>query len=107
MGETLWVDKAKLRECAKTVDNSAKQVEESAGKKAIPALAVAEVALAGSVTVGTLPPVGRTLAEVAGDMVTAMRGLAQGLEAAANRFHAVDVVYGQATYPDAVPRHVL
>jgi hypothetical protein len=101
MAETLVVDKAKLRECAKTVDTSAKQVEESAGKKAIPTLAMAEVTLAGSVTVGTLPRVGRSLAEVAGDMVTAMRGLAQGLETAAARFERVDVVLGQATYPDA------
>jgi hypothetical protein len=107
MGETLWVDKAKLRECAKTVEKAANQVEDSAGKQAIPALAVAEATLAGSVTTGTLPAVGRALAEVVADMVTAMDGLAQGLETAANRFHTVDVVYGRATYPAAVPRNLL
>lgn len=96
MGETLWVDKAKLRECAGIVDAVAGTVEDGAGKQAMPALALAEVALAGSVTVDHLAPLGRALGEAAGDMVTAMRGLAQGLEVAANRFHTVDVVLGQA-----------
>ena len=107
MGETLWVDKNKLRECAEKVETAADEVEGAAGKKAIPSLAVAEAALAGSVTAGTLAPVGRSLAEVVADMVTAMDGLAQGLQTAATRFHTVDVVYGQATYPAGVPRNLL
>ena len=107
MGETLWVDKAKLRECAKTVENAANQVEDAVGKQAIPALVSTEAMLTESATAGTLGPVGRALAEVVADMVTAMDGLAQGLESAANRFHTVDVVYGQATYPAGVPTHRL
>jgi hypothetical protein len=96
VGETLWVDKAKLRESARFVDATANMIESSAGKEALPALGLAEVALRGSVTVFELPKLGHAVAEAAGDMVTAMRGLAQGLDAAANRFHTVDVVLGQA-----------
>jgi hypothetical protein len=107
MGETLWVDKGQLRDGANKVAEAATQLEEAAGKKAIPALAVAEAALAGSVTAATMAPVGRGLAEVVSDMVTAMDGLAQGLETAANRFHTVDVVFGQATYSAGVPRNLL
>jgi hypothetical protein len=107
MGETLWVDKGQLRDGANKVAGAANHLEEAAGRKAIPALAVAEAALAGSVTAATMAPVGRGLAEVVADMVTAMDGLAQGLETAANRFHTVDVVFGQATHPAGVPRNLL
>jgi hypothetical protein len=104
VGETLWVDKGKLRECAGIVDACAVTVENTAGNQAVPALALADVALAGSVTVGHIAPLGRALSEAAGDMVTAMRGLAQGLEQAANRFHTVDVVLGGAADGGNGPR---
>ena len=107
MGQTLTVDKDKLRRCASSVESAAGRVEGAAGTKAVPALAAAEVVLAGSVTVGTLPRVSQALAECAGDMVTAMRGLAEGLETAADLFQTVDVVLGQATYPGATSRHLL
>jgi hypothetical protein len=108
MGETLSVDKGKLRQGAKIVEDAAKEIEVSAGKQSIAALALAEQALAGSVSAGSLPRVGRSLAEVSGDMVTAMRGLAEGLQTAANRFHTVDIVLGEATQqPGPTPRNLL
>lgn len=107
MGQTLTVDKDRLRRCASSVDGAAKAVEVAAGEKLVPALAAAEVTVAGSVTVSTLPRVSRALAECAGDMVTAMRGLAEGLETAADRVQTVDVVLGQATYPTGTPRQRL
>lgn len=102
MGETLTVDKAKLRAAAKRVDDAARGLEEAAGDSAVPQLAVAEAALAGSVTDEVLPRMGRGLAECASDMMSAMLGLAQGLETAARRFDTVDVIYGRAARPDAV-----
>jgi hypothetical protein len=107
MGQTLTVDKDKLRGCATSVEGAAGRVQDAAGGQVVPALAAAEVALAGSATAGTLPRVSRALAECAGDMVTAMRGLAEGLETAADRFQTVDVVLGQATYPAGTPRQLL
>jgi hypothetical protein len=107
MGQTLTVDKDKLRRCASSVGTAADGVERAAGGKVVSALAAAEVTLAGSVTVSTLPRVSRSLAECAGDMVTAMRGLVEGLETAADRFQTVDVVLGQATYPAGTSRHLL
>jgi hypothetical protein len=102
VGETLTVDKAKLREAAKKVDDAARLLEEAAGDSAVPQLAVAEAALAGSVTDDVLPRIGRGLSECASDMMSAMLGLAQGLESAARRFDTVDMVYGRAARPDAV-----
>jgi hypothetical protein len=58
---------------------------------------------AGIVDACAAPP-GRALAEAAGDLVTAMRGLAQGLEQAANRFHTVDVDLGRAADGGNGPR---
>lgn len=103
MAEKLWVDKTKLRAGAATVDTAADEVDASVGRMVNRYLALAEEALPGSVTSGTLPGMARAVTEAAADMVAGMRGLSQGLEAAANRFHTVDVVLGEAASPD-VPR---
>jgi hypothetical protein len=107
MGQTITVDRTKLLACASAVDGAGKGVESAAGEGVIPALATAEAAVEGSVTAGALPRVGTSLAEVAADLVTAIRGLADGLETAAERFQQVDVLLGEATHSSGTPRNRL
>jgi hypothetical protein len=95
VGETITVDKAKLRAGAGRVDEAAKALEGAAGLGVAQAMAALEDDLPEAVTSGAAVELSRAIAEVTADLMAALQGLAEGLEAAAEKFDQVDVVYGK------------
>jgi hypothetical protein len=92
----ITVDKGKLRAGAARVDEAAKNLEGAAGPGVAQAMAAVEDDLPEAVTAGVAIELSRAVAEVTADLMAALQGLAEGLEAAAENFHTVDVVYGEA-----------
>lgn len=93
MGETITVDKARLRAGAKRVDDAAKALESAAGLGVARAMAAVEDEIPEAVTSGKAIELSRAIAEVTSDLMAALQGLSEGLEAAAEKFDKVDVVY--------------
>jgi hypothetical protein len=93
---TITVDKAKLRAGAGRVDEAAKNLESVVGLGVAQAMAGLEDELPEAVTAGVAVELSRAIAEVTADLLSALQGLAEGLEAAAEKFDTVDVVYGKA-----------
>lgn len=96
----ITVDKAKLRAAAGRCHEAATAVEGAAGHGTAQALAQLEDDIPEAVTAGAGIDLSHQIAEVAGDLVTALHTLGEGLEKAARDFDTVDVVYGNAAGGD-------
>lgn len=97
MADQLTVDPAALRSAAARLSTLVQEVQSSplAGQ-VMSSLLEAEAAMPGAQTGERLVDLGRAVSLVATEVVRAIEGLAGGLQAAADTYHRVDVVSGQA-----------
>lgn len=95
MAERITVDHEALRGADREVDGFAGGLERQ--RVAVSGVLFdVEDGLAGAVSVGALRELGEAVAGVHGDLVTALGGLAQGLESVVERFVEVDVMSADA-----------
>lgn len=103
MADLVTVDYAALHAGAGVVAGLAAALGDPLSS-AVAGTAGAEVTLAGAASGGSLAAFASALTPVVGDLVRALEELGRGIDAAATRFHRVDVVASTAADTATGPR---